>query len=99
PPPRPTLFPYTTLFRSRGEWLSPSPSSPALMQPFTAGRRQHTGCRRTMECLLNGWRPAPLSLGDSYESALHLAVCRPLSLPARRSEEHTSEFQSRENLV
>src|SRR5215475_15205782 len=52
-PPRSTLFPYTTLFRSR--------------------------------------RPAPSLYG------------RPVALPAparpARSEEHTSELQSRENLV
>src|SRR6266511_5434885 len=50
-PPRSTLFPYTTLFRS------PPKGSPCLS-------------------------PAPRS------------VC-----PPRRSEEHTSELQSRENLV
>src|SRR6266511_4260703 len=51
-PPRSTLFPYTTLFRSR---QPPIPPPPVL-----------------------GWRP---------------------SRSAPRSEEHTSELQSRENLV
>src|SRR5205814_8593691 len=30
PPPTPTLFPYTTLFRSRGERLRPSPQQRAI---------------------------------------------------------------------
>src|SRR6267378_6319196 len=58
-PPRSTLFPYTTLFRS------PPPS----------GRRGPSGRRRPARC-----RPRPE------------ASCR-------RSEEHTSELQSRRDLV
>src|SRR5271165_7238669 len=60
-PPRSTLFPYTTLFRSpRHRRLTPRP------------RRRSISTRRA-------WR-------------------RYRSRPAR-SEEHTSELQSRENLV
>src|SRR5690606_42049970 len=66
-PPRSTLFPYTTLFRSRsGTW-----SWPATM----AGRS------RWSTRITSG------SLDPARRS------------PARRSEEHTSELQSRENLV
>src|SRR5438067_6938084 len=57
-PPRPTLFPYTTLFRS-----------PARVRIQRATRSK---------------RPAPL---------------RNLESMARRSEEHTSELQSRFDLV
>src|SRR2546422_5504259 len=67
-PPRSTLFPYTTLFRSR----FPVPSS-------------HSG------------------LGDSPDSHTGWAEwsleCRGGSVPRRRSEEHTSELQSRLHLV
>src|SRR3989442_6397507 len=58
-PPRSTLFPYTTLFRSRSAWTRPG--------------------------LRSGWR---------HPSA-------PLSCPSSRSrsEEHTSELQSRPHLV
>src|SRR2546428_2093002 len=65
-PPRSTLFPYTTLFRSCS---SSSPSSPSL---------PHCCCPR--------W-PAPRK--------------RPVAPPASatRSEEHTSELQSRSDLV
>src|SRR6267378_1654681 len=54
-PPRSTLFPYTTLFRS---------------QPRTGRVRPRA----------SGWSPGPLA-------------------PALRSEEHTSELQSRRDLV
>src|SRR3989442_7656617 len=60
-PPRSTLFPYTTLFRSR------------------PGRARH------------GRRAAPTDRGDSsLGSRLPIHV---------RSEEHTSELQSRPHLV
>src|SRR3712207_7157667 len=66
-PPRSTLFPYTTLFRSRrGSWPSGSRrSSPRARVPCRAG-------------------PPPSPSRGS----------RP-----RRSEEHTSELQSRQYLV
>src|SRR5690606_42080681 len=79
PPPRPTLFPYTTLFRS-----PPAPlplirraSSTALpLRPPPILR--HKVAR---------WRSAT---GDDP---------LPEEVQAMRSEEHTSELQSRENLV
>src|SRR5258707_11851328 len=64
-PPRSTLFPYTTLFRSAD---LPSP-------PAGVGSR------------------APLR----WRSALSLGI--PPIAPAGRSEEHTSELQSRQYLV
>src|SRR5436305_7876936 len=65
-PPRSTLFPYTTLFRSNWYW----------------GPRNYTG-----ESLL--------VLGDDLELLLQrLAI-----VAEDRSEEHTSELQSRPHLV
>src|SRR3712207_7721328 len=74
-PPRSTLFPYTTLFRSQGrhhrrqpaapERAPRAPATPAAARPCSAPRR----------------RLAP-------PSRRHL-----------RSEEHTSELQSRQYLV
>src|SRR5258707_11055070 len=58
-PPRSTLFPYTTLFRSR----------------------RKNGCRYASRC----WPAA--------------APATPASCRSRRSEEHTSELQSRQYLV
>src|SRR2546428_8984176 len=65
-PPRSTLFPYTTLFRSYGADVVASPSN--LTE---AGRR---------------------ILADSPDSPGSLGI-------AIRSEEHTSELQSRSDLV
>src|SRR3712207_8539281 len=69
-PPRSTLFPYTTLFRS------------LLLQP-----RPHLG----VVALLEPRRRArsPRRRGSGHTSPPHL----------RRSEEHTSELQSRQYLV
>src|SRR5207302_11106927 len=69
PPPSSTLFPYTTLFRSR-----------------CAGR-----CRGQLLA-----HPSVLrTLAREDECDAHV----PDSRPWIRSEEHTSELQSRENLV
>src|SRR5690554_7486120 len=74
-PPRPTLFPYTTLFRSRDQ----PPAAP--VRPPVA--RAH--------------RPAP---PHGHRDVVQLQGHR-LLLGAghRRSEEHTSELQSRPHLV
>src|SRR3989442_2434153 len=65
-PPRSTLFPYTTLFRSRIRALSP-----------------HIGARGIVGgAPLTVWRAAPAAPGAEL-----------------RSEEHTSELQSRPHLV
>src|SRR5690349_23032376 len=69
-PPRSTLFPYTTLFRS----LHP---------------RGHQGI---------------LQLADHSAALCEGRICRRLrhrarDVPGRRSEEHTSELQSRRDLV
>src|SRR3712207_8891003 len=76
-PPRSTLFPYTTLFRSRGL---------AVHEPRED--RPPAGIGERMECgaeLVGGHRiTKPSSL---------------VSVATRRSEEHTSELQSRQYLV
>src|SRR2546422_2374712 len=74
-PPRSTLFPYTTLFRSSQEPLTADPLQ----------HRQHPIAAR-----------APFALGQAY------AVCCASAVEAghkSRSEEHTSELQSRLHLV
>src|SRR2546422_7752817 len=71
-PPRSTLFPYTTLFRSGGD-------------------------RRRVRRLVRG-RRAPLGPGGARRRAgAHDARRQPPRGP--RSEEHTSELQSRLHLV
>src|SRR5690349_23049200 len=80
-PPTPTLFPYTTLFRS-------GCSATASMLPFRSGRWA-TILRRK-------------SAGERTE--LVSAAARPPTTTRAlgstpRSEEHTSELQSRRDLV
>src|SRR3712207_7885090 len=73
-PPRSTLFPYTTLFRSVTEGSAQKPSAGATGMP--AGRTaEMMRCSRLM------------SWADGSSS------------PRGRSEEHTSELQSRQYLV
>src|SRR5690606_39786685 len=91
-PPRPSLFPYTTLFRSPALRLSPAPDERAVVSPRlpahgaggTAGDR-----RRHRQCLQRAHR------GRGLRAFARGTACH---RPAR-SEEHTSELQSRENLV
>src|SRR2546429_3169729 len=69
-PPRSTLFPYTTLFRS-------------------------------IICVAALYRPTSFSVA-SLERRITLrfpAIAHVLSIPKKRSEEHTSELQSRLHLV
>src|SRR3712207_7954904 len=76
-PPRSTLFPYTTLFRSAGLGTS----------------RYRRGCRDT--------RGAELSRAGGMHRGSRVPV-RPPCADQRadfRSEEHTSELQSRQYLV
>src|SRR3712207_8763404 len=74
-PPRSTLFPYTTLFRSRPRVLR------RLPRPCRRGsRRPPTACRQGR---------VPRSCPGARNST---------SCPSR-SEEHTSELQSRQYLV
>src|SRR5690349_23145059 len=79
PPPRSTLFPYTTLFRSEKETSS-------------------TACTR--------WRRIAPPIGNVFERSLTSSTLmlppgdrRPNAPPPARSEEHTSELQSRRDLV
>src|SRR3712207_7079217 len=80
-PPRSTLFPYTTLFRSRAQ--------PALRLP---GDLAHLG-RHALE-------PGQLLRPDPRRMAVGPgALDEHVADPAVRSEEHTSELQSRQYLV
>src|SRR3712207_8049617 len=74
-PPRSTLFPYTTLFRSRQEF---TPWGAVRSGGISQTSRNYTGQRLDGTGLL------------SYHARLHVYV---------RSEEHTSELQSRQYLV
>src|SRR3712207_7973667 len=85
-PPRSTLFPYTTLFRSR---LRPGVEDPEAVHAGTAARL--------------GAGALGLPAGEHPPGRRHRAPEAPPRLgagkPPRRSEEHTSELQSRQYLV
>src|SRR3989442_11842946 len=74
-PPRSTLFPYTTLFRSLVRQLR-APAHGQLVQPAQQGRL--VGREKGQHCC---------------------AGCTSWPCAGARSEEHTSELQSRPHLV
>src|SRR2546422_5985354 len=76
-PPRSTLFPYTTLFRSRLR---------AEIAAYPQRQRVRPG--------ITGWA----QVNQSYDSCVE-DVRRKLAFDLERSEEHTSELQSRLHLV
>src|SRR5690606_40105462 len=91
PPPRSTLFPYTTLFRSRERRLDRNVGLrlrkaaeqielERVGQPLLKSRR---------ELIEFGLALARIAFGTDID----------IVEIGRRSEEHTSELQSRENLV
>src|SRR3712207_7088822 len=85
-PPRSTLFPYTTLFRSVGSPPAPDKTAFEGEGGFTA-----------MESLWNYffWQTLSLNGYDNVSHVLRVGVTE----PGERSEEHTSELQSRQYLV
>src|SRR5690606_41557569 len=90
-PPRSALFPYTTLFRSRAR----NAHGAFPRRPGIAGEgRGHMADR--LEGNTHGVDRQRLGLGDD-DADCTLQFRRMRAIP--RSEEHTSELQSRENLV
>src|SRR3712207_8525806 len=82
-PPRSTLFPYTTLFRSRNLWIpcNPSQSCSHICQRH---RRENPKVSSQQQETLN----RPRNPQENEQSRTN-----------HRSEEHTSELQSRQYLV
>src|SRR3712207_7038246 len=80
-PPRSTLFPYTTLFRSL-QLVRDLGLDGQLMGTNEANRKVY---------VLSGGKPRPMPDG--------LMLVVPTKLLPFRSEEHTSELQSRQYLV
>src|SRR3712207_7150329 len=86
-PPRSTLFPYTTLFRSPDDL------------PEEVGVDGQDGHQPSAVSV----RPAPRRraspTASTMSSATETAIGPTPSVPSTRSEEHTSELQSRQYLV
>src|SRR3712207_7626819 len=86
-PPRSTLFPYTTLFRSDVQAFHPWRDRQT--HELVAGLALQAPQPRILRAEHQGHAPvARRGLGE-----------RPLPLAGLRSEEHTSELQSRQYLV
>src|SRR5256885_4656467 len=86
-PPRSTLFPYTTLFRSA---IGPSRA------PGRGGMTAMPDCDKVL--LVQAELDGELGAAEAATLAAHRAQC-PICEAAARSEEHTSELQSPCNLV
>src|SRR3712207_9366652 len=95
-PPRSTLFPYTTLFRSVwfNPWQHQFESSPlvALLNEI----RQHFSIKRKLFNEVG--KLADVAIHATFNSLTEVAKDLKLPIPTR-SEEHTSELQSRQYLV
>src|SRR5690606_42131211 len=98
-PPLAPPFPYTTLFRSSGS----APEFPPIPPSCGHGRAEVQEFRARLPCVfveyrLAKWPPQQVSYiwagppGYAKDS-------RKYTTEQTRSEEHTSELQSRENLV
>src|SRR5207237_4815685 len=93
PPPRSSLFPYTTLFRSPCRSGAPAEPEPPLHEGER--RRAEAPCRpqeraKPESQWQRGDGRGPEGVGGAHESR---------AAATRRSEEHTSELQSHLNLV
>src|SRR3712207_6960228 len=85
-PPRSTLFPYTTLFRSS---YTPTNQLSGYMPPAVSGGGQAAAYTyNAARQLVSHTRPDGTVVNLGYDGAARL-----------RSEEHTSELQSRQYLV
>src|SRR3712207_9582124 len=95
-PPRSTLFPYTTLFRSRqvgalGQLLRQRlPVLNALLERLARRRARQGGEEQ---------RLLPLEVVQALVARDHVYPGPEGQVRSRRSEEHTSELQSRQYLV
>src|SRR5205085_3287585 len=87
PPPRSTLFPYTTLFRSRER------GGPLARGGHPPDRRRRQRRRD------HDRRPGPPRPGRAGRAGARVRAAHPGGGGGGRSEEHTSELQSQSNLV
>src|SRR5205814_9044337 len=96
PPPRSSLFPYTTLFRSRSRLVVST--AVFLRRRWLSGLvRGSASCARSglwerSPGCTSGWERIVVVVGDGWPALGTRVFCG-------RSEEHTSELQSLRHLV
>src|SRR3712207_6996169 len=88
-PPRSTLFPYTTLFRSNGKPLAYLDNAASAQVPNLVIERGAKYLREEHSNVHRGVHYLSQFATSAYEAAREKV----------RSEEHTSELQSRQYLV
>src|SRR3712207_9568766 len=95
-PPRSTLFPYTTLFRSR--WFERIYASAFIFGPDGQAQGVALGVNYTNKTQyifrINKW-----TLDEWDDTSINASVPKEERPVPFRSEEHTSELQSRQYLV
>src|SRR5690606_40328474 len=92
-PARPALFPYTTLFRS---WCHAGAAGYEHALTFVGNSAKNIVQDKVIRRLqFSNLVRYSMPFFIALDSKLHVVVIG----KARRSEEHTSELQSRENLV
>src|SRR5206468_11239723 len=95
PPPPSTPFPYTTLFRSarprRHRGPRPDDRAQAMKRVAVLGLLVLAGC--------GGGSKSPQFAGTPVDPPVPAPNFRLQDQSAKRSEEHTSELQSRSDLV
>src|SRR5690606_39711601 len=93
-PPRCTLFPYTTLFRSPEVVKAPEPVTEAAVVETSPEVPEEAPAPFEMT-------PQQPTITELKEKIMATAKTPDFTKPVTeaRSEEHTSELQSRENLV
>src|SRR3712207_7649349 len=89
-PPRSTLFPYTTLFRSKGHTLG---------EGFASKNANHQMKKLSVDEFKNMRDLLGLPIKDSDFVDGVVPYGHPGADSPERSEEHTSELQSRQYLV
>src|SRR5690606_40163840 len=95
PRPPPSLLPYTTLFRSYPQ-QNQGASCPLLQKRWSTARPPDPSSTSPSSTSTS---PASAGTSGASPSRASPTARSTRSWPSARSEEHTSELQSRENLV
>src|SRR5688572_32090210 len=75
-PPRPTLFPYTTLFRSRDVWKAPASNVSETQQTLRVGGTQGDGRQLSVQIAHNALHNARSEEHTSELQSQSNLVCR-----------------------